>query len=153
MRWLRFLFLPSSYFGIFQVLFLQNYHQSFRRLPTTRHDFWAMLQGENRDIKVESKNTYAHIYNRNKIMQKFLRNLPPITSQVSIKVEPSLKASNTPKIRLSVTSLDPSLCTVLETTSPFSLRITEDWGGTTEKLDYERSKLVVIMKQSKSNNW
>ena len=59
-------------------------------------------------------------------MQKLYCNLPPITSQVSIKVEPSLKASNTPKIRLSVTSLDPSLCTVLETTSPFSLRITED---------------------------
>ena len=99
---------------------------------------------------------YIHIWycwNRNKIMQKLYCNLPPITSQVSIKVEPSLKASNTPKIRLSVTSLDPSLCTVLETTSPFSLRITEDWGGTTEKLDYERSKLVVIMKQSKSNNW
>ena len=64
-------FLPSSYFGIFQVLFLQSYHQSFRRLPTTRHDFWAMLQGENRDIKVEAKNTYINAEMEIKLCRNF----------------------------------------------------------------------------------
>ena len=69
--------------------------------------------------------------------------LPPITSQVRIKVEPSLKGSNTPKIKLSVISLDPSLWTVLETASPFSLRITDDWGGTANRKKEDQSNFHV----------